>query len=206
MTIFTNLCDLKKQLKSLTPEDFFEEFILRKQTSRFDENSLEFVAEVLGNEFNLTFQKEDLVVVGSSKLGFALHDKRKEGQVIAQAFRCYSENSDIDLAVCSPNLFSLLWHEVSAFASRNKHMYDHELKGLGPHLIFGWLRHDQCRSEARNQLMHYQNLKKCRSTIRKERNRGHPKIEMGIFYDVHQLKIYQARSIRICREKMESPL
>jgi len=81
-----------------------------------------------------------------------------------------------------------------------------KFKKLGMYLIYGWLRLDHLPFTQDYKSLLCRKLNVCRSKIRKDRQHGHPKIEMGIYYDLEHLKIYQTRSIRQCKERLENPL
>lgn len=205
MAVFSDVDELKDKIVASDPEQFFEECVVSECTDQFGVERVDFVANVLSREYSVDVSRDDLVVVGSSKIGFALHDKIKKGEVIAPAFRPYGADSDIDLSICSASLFKLLWHEISEFACRQKYI-PYEYKKLGSYLTYGWLRQDHFPRQGDARLIRCDNLLTCRGRVRRDRSLGHPKVDFGIFYSIEHLKFYQARSIRLCKQKLESPL
>lgn len=146
-----------------------------------------------------------MMVVGSSKLGFAIHAKKKDGIEVLPAYRPFGENSDIDLSICSPKLFNLLWHEISAyFNTMAKMPYRH--RKLGEYLAYGWLRQDHLPATAAPHLVKCSSLRMTRGIIRNNKDRGHPLLDIGIFHDLEHLKLYQTRSILLSKRTLEEPL
>jgi len=205
MTVFATVDALKDAVLTHTAEDFFDQFLLGQGTPHFDDDKLGFVSEVLQEEYGVAPHKDEMVVVGSSKLGFALHDKWKDGAVTAPAFRSFGVDSDIDLTICSHELFDILWHELSAFLCRKDYL-PVRYKKLGDYMSYGWLRTDQIPYAPAPHLVKCDNLRFACAKVRKNRQRGHPKVNFGIFHDVEHLKLYQTRSIDLCRLALENPL
>jgi hypothetical protein len=205
MTVFPTVDALKSALRTNTPTDFFDQFLLGRTTHHFDDDKIEFVKDVLSNEYSINLGKNEIVVVGSSKLGFALHKKIVGGTVAAPAFREFGEESDIDISICSHKLFDVLWHEISSYLSKNSYM-PARVKKFGDYMAYGWLRADQIPPEDTSKLVRLSNLRIACSRIRRDRNRGHPKVNFGIFHDVEHLRLYQSRSIGLCKSNLENPL
>lgn len=205
MSVFASENELKEAILANTPDDFVDQFILGRDTHHFPVEKMEYVAEVFADEYGVGVTKDELMVVGSSKLGFATHDKRKNGTVVSLAYRSFGENSDIDLSLCSPSLFRILWHEISAYYNQMPQMpYRH--RRLGDYLAYGWLRSDQLPVATAPHLVKCSNLRIVRSRIRKNRQKGHPMVDIGVFHDMTHLKLYQARSIGASKQKLEAPL
>jgi len=205
MSSFQEITKLKTELISISPEDFFDKHIQGINTPHFDTERINFVSSILQEEFLIEIKENDLLVVGSSKIGFALHDKYKLGKKVGCAFRSFDDNSDIDLAICSPKLFSSLWHEISLSFSQIENM-PHRQNNLGDYLTYGWLRTDQLKDYRGRTLIKCGKIRDVRAKIRKDRKKGHPLVDFGIFYDLEHLKTYQVRSISQCRQKLENPL
>jgi hypothetical protein len=141
MVVFCQVNELKGAILKHTPSDFFDNFVLGREVPTFDMQKKDFVRQVFEESYGISPTRDEIIVVGSSKLGFALHDKFKGGQRTGQAFRPYGAESDIDLSICSPLVFSLLWEELSLFVnSTDKRPYDSGK--LGDYLLYGWLRTD----------------------------------------------------------------
>ena len=205
MTVFANVEDLKEAVRTYSATEFFDHFLLGRETPHFDSRKIEFVSEVLQREYGVAPKTSELIVVGSSKLGFALHEKRRDGVVVSPAFRNFDTESDIDLTICSHELFDILWHELSAYLCRENFLPVRHKK-LGDYMSYGWLRTDQLPNASPPHLVKCDNLRLACAKVRKNRQRGHPKVNFGIFHDLEHLKLYQTRSIDLCRSALENPL
>lgn len=205
MAVFKTVDEIKEALTSQAPEEFFNNYILGHHAENFSVDKIRFVAEVIANEYGEKINENEILVVGSSKLGFALHNKKKRDNTVLPAFRSFGEASDIDISICSPSLFTAFWHEISAYLSRSRIMPNRQ-GNLGDYMAHGWLRQDQLPPYVIRHLVKCGSLKKVCGIVRKDRDRGHPMANLGIFYDIEHLKIYQVRSIGICRDQLEKPL
>jgi hypothetical protein len=205
MGLFVNSDALKLAVLNSSPAEFFENYVLGQSTPHFGTDKLDFVSEAINEQYGISPRKDELIIVGSSKLGFALHKKISGGQIVAPAFREFGPESDIDLSICCTKLFDLLWHELSAYMCKQSIMPFRHQK-LGDYLTYGWLRQDQIPAAPAPHLIKCDNLRLVRGKVRKDRRRGHPKIDFGLFHDLEHLQLYQTRSIGACRKNLENPL
>ena len=67
MTAFTDIDALKKAILENSPADFFKDFVVRKETPHFGPDKLEFVSEIMQNDYGVKPNQNELIVVGSSK-------------------------------------------------------------------------------------------------------------------------------------------
>lgn len=205
MVIFSSASDLKAALLEVTPDEFYNRYIEGRDTPHFSNEKLQFVSSVFEDFYRVSPNLDEMVIVGSSKLGYALHDKYQSGKIVGKAFRPYTTESDIDLAICSPRVFCLFWHELSQYSCTLPRMpVDNAL--LADYLVYGWLRQNHLPIVAPRLLMNCYNLRFVKGRIRQHRTKGHPKLELAIFHDKEHLRLYQCRSIRDCRNKLEQPL
>ena len=196
---FDKIDSLKAAIRVEEPSDFFKKYIADVETKHFSTSRIDFVAEVASDEYQIDVKKNDIVVVGSSKIGFALHNKYRNKMIISKAFREYDNNSDIDIAICSPSLFQKIWNELSGFACDQMYLpYRH--KKLNDYLLYGWLRPDHFPTDG--SLLNCKKVRTVRGKLRLDRIRGHPKVELALFGSIEQLQLYQTRSIRLCRENL----
>jgi hypothetical protein len=72
----------------------------------FDEGMREEVAQ----HFGIT--PDDVLVLGSGKLGFSISKKWQGGMVIRERYRPFTDNSDLDVAIIAPVLFDLIWEQA----------------------------------------------------------------------------------------------
>lgn len=200
--MFSSLKELQDRIIALPEKQFFDEHLLSTETPHFAKDRIEFVAQTLSETYRIDVSDDEIIVVGSAKLGFALHDKYRDRKKIADAFRPYSPQSDIDISVCSPNLFRLLWQELSSAYSRGPRL-PADTGILGDYLCYGWLRFDKYPDLPPDQLTRYHRFRSAHAMVRRNRHAGHPKADFGVFYDVEHLRIYQMHSIQKCRQRLE---
>jgi hypothetical protein len=94
----------------------------------------------LAATFGIAENAVQLWIVGSAKLGFSITEKRKEGQLLPR-YRPFRPVSDIDTAVVSPEIFRIIWDELSIYAHGQPWM-PWDSGRLGDYLVYGWLRPD----------------------------------------------------------------
>ena len=205
MVAFLEVNELKDSLLAMSANDFFDAFVLGVQSHHFGPERIDFVCSVLLDFYGVEIARPEVVVVGSSKIGFALHPKYKDGVKVADPFRAFGPESDIDLSVCSPKLFSLLWHELSEYLY-TKGRVPVRTQKLGDYLTYGWLRQDKLPPAEPPYLILCDNLRFARGRIRGDRMRGHPKVNLGIFYDLEHLRLYQTNGITRVRAQVGDPL
>lgn len=203
--MFASVAELKRTIALLSPDEFVEQKLLTGASSHFDSDRIEHTAQILSQEYRIDVSDSELHVVGSAKIGYALHDKKKEGKDPQPAFRPYDQNSDIDLAICCPKLFERLWYELNAHFCRKSYI-PFESGKVGDYLCYGWLRLDRLPRSEMQGLGMYRRLLETIAVLRKDTERGHPKLEIGVFHDREHLRMYQVRSVGSCRQKLESPL
>jgi hypothetical protein len=203
--LFATVGHLKQAILDEPEADFLEKYVFGATSAKFDQSRIKFAAELISNEYDIHVSPNEIVVVGSSKIGFALHPKFKDRIEVKPAFRPYGEDSDVDLSIFNSELFCLLWHEISALACKKNHI-PVRLGDFGNYLAYGWLRLDQLPSGDRGELVRCQGLKTIRGKVRKDRVRGHAKVDFGLFHDRKHLELYQRRSLALCRKRLENPL
>lgn len=130
----------------------------------------------------------DVFIVGSAKLGFSIAPHKR--------WQLFSEDSDIDVAIVSTDLYLRIWRQVAdllmvdpTFSWERKRIFS------GKHLA-GWLRPDALPPSAALSLAddwfeffrELTSLQVC----------GPYKINAGVYYDVHFLERYQERAVEMC--------
>lgn len=129
----------------------------------------------------------EILVVGSAKLGFSVvPDKR---------YRPFGETSDIDVVLCSSNLFDAFWLDVFDYWARPE-LWP-ELHGFRKYLFRGWMRPDKlppARSFSRSQ--DWWDFFR-RLTV--EGTFGPYKIRGALYKNWHFLEAYQQKCVRDCK-------
>lgn len=104
------LADLKK----LPEKDFFLKYIDTREIWYFEnqmktENYDDRMADILTRFFKI--KKENYLIVGSAKIGFSL-SPRKEFKLFCSNPENPEEQSDLDIAIISPEIFEELWMDL----------------------------------------------------------------------------------------------
>lgn len=109
---------LKKDLLTLSPNDFYMRHILKSRNWYFSEylhipdneiiDKIDLFKEIFSSIFDISFHS--VQIVGSAKVGYSLSEKK-----ILKPFHeetADSESSDIDVAIVSERLFSKIWDQL----------------------------------------------------------------------------------------------
>jgi hypothetical protein len=204
MPKFHELSVLKDTLVNQSADAFFDNFVRTPDEDALSAAGVSFIQERILLRYRINVAEDDMIVVGSSKLGYALHEKRTPSGLLP-AFRGYGDDSDLDIAICSSDLFEALWHELSSYLC-SKPTMPYAINKCGDYLQYGWLRPDQLVQHFSGGLTKISQLRDLRGDIRKDKERGHPKADIGLFHSVDHLKLYQTRSLQSCKLRLESPL
>jgi hypothetical protein len=129
----------------------------------------------------------EVVVVGSAKLGFSIApDKR---------YREFGETSDIDVALCSAELFDACWKDVFDYWARPE--FWPGLEDFRKYLFRGWMRPDKlppARSFERSR-----DWWEFFRGLTKEAVFGRYKIRGALYKNWHFLESYQQKCVRDCK-------
>lgn len=198
--MFDNVDQLKENLAATDPADFFDTYAIQGAPAHFSDVKISHFCNTFSRSFGLVVPRDSAIIVGSAGLGFALHRKRGRDQLALPAFRPFRAESDVDVALCSDELFRRIWYELSAHACLQNYIpWNHSR--LSNYLIYGWLRPDQFPKG--KTLTNCDRFYEAVGEIRKDRKNGHPKVSVGLYYSLEQLRYYQTRSIRICKESLD---
>lgn len=194
-----DLATLKANITSREADDFVRDFILEGPCVHVDQNAIEYIRASLSDAVGITIEPQEVVIVGSAKLGFGLFEKKRKNEEPLPRFRPFGPASDIDVAICSAKLFDSVWKELCDFALA-KPWLPHIMRNTGNYLVYGWLRPDQVPYEAR-----LRTLDCFQDRIRKLSNSstlGRRKITGAIYRDVSFLSRYQIRGVAQCRKEL----
>jgi hypothetical protein len=136
---------------------------------------------------NFGIHTSEVVVVGSAKLGFSIApDKR---------YRPFGESSDIDVALCSSELFDDIWRDVFDYWARPE--FWPGLDDFRKYLFRGWMRPDKlppARSFTRSH-----DWWEFFRTLTMEGRFGPYKIRGALYKSWHFLETYQQECVRDCK-------
>lgn len=143
--------------------------------------------EAVATEFKLDANR-DVFLVGSAKLGFSIAPHKR--------FRPFNDESDLDLAIVSPELFKRVWHEVDEYRSINGDWS--ASRKFADYLSRGWLRPDKL--PASSTFSFANDWWEFFRSVQNRRIGGGVKVNAGIYHDTDFLVRYQQRAVSACRD------
>ena len=129
-------------------------------------------------------------MVGSAKLGFSISP--------AKRWKPFGEESDIDVAIVSTSLYTLLWQELAAILTADPTFNWDRHTPFAKYHVRGWLRPDMM--PASPALGRADEWFEFFRSLTAEQVCGPYKISAGIYYDLDFLELYQSRAVEMCRE------
>jgi hypothetical protein len=148
-------------------------------------------------------QLDEVLIVGSAKLGFTLRAKKIKGDEpsVRPAFSPFSYNSDVDIAIVSSDLFDNFWKRCFEFWQSSGYRYAGDYwpqgRNFRDYIFRGWMRPDHLPSEGsftyRREWFNF--FRKLTS----EGAAGDYKISAGVYRETYFLEAYQRAAIEQCR-------
>jgi predicted nucleotidyltransferase len=186
--------DFKDHLRdrAFSSGDIVDKFIKFGQVHFFVEKyNMEFeMKRRIMKKFNILIS--DIYIVGSAKLGFSLAPKKEYQEM--------NEESDIDIALISEQLFNIHWKEIAKLNIKQTPRTEDEDKAYNSfidYLACGWIRPDLFPVEyaMKNEWFDFFNTLSSSLTKRK--------ISAGIFKDDFFFKLYNNSNIERLRKLLE---
>lgn len=175
-------------------EDIVDEVLLEDDAVHVSAENRTYLLEGLASVLAVEQSCIRLWIVGSAKLGFAITEKKKDGELLPR-YRPFSAISDIDTAIVSPELFRIVWDELSTYAHGQSWM-PWDLGRLGDYMVYGWLRPDHFPRGGR--------VRRCDDWWDKFRSFsadprfGRRSVRGGLFHSICDLRRYLRRSVLEC--------
>lgn len=188
-----SLEDFRVLCREASAEEIVDSVLLADDAAHVSEANREHLRDSLSATFGVSSSAVQLWIVGSAKLGFSLIEKKQKGSVLPR-YRPFGPDSDIDTAVVSPQIFRILWDELSIFAHGNPWMpWDSGL--LGDYMVYGWLRPDHFpRRRLRRCDDWWDRFRRFSADVRFGRRR----VRGGLFHSLADLQRYQRRGVLEC--------
>ncbi|MDX3099041.1 hypothetical protein PV417_31825 [Streptomyces sp. ME19-03-3] len=132
----------------------------------------------------------DVYTVGSAKLGFSIKSGAR--------YRRFNDESDVDVAVVSPELYSRLWREARSFIADD---------GIWEKGDLRWYKNNHFKGSIHPKSLPVSpliptaaNLWELSRLLQNERAAGPYAITFVIWNDMEALEFYQATSVALCME------
>lgn len=127
----------------------------------------------------------NILVVGSAKLGFSIAPQKR--------WKRFNDQSDVDVAIVSQELYLSVWREVSSLVEADPLISWDREKSFLKYMLRGWIRPDLLpRSPA---LPRADEWFEYFRSLTASGVCGNYKISAGLYYDIHFLESYQSRAV-----------
>ncbi len=188
-----SVAEFRALCKSESADSIVDDILLTNEALHVRATDRAYIRSDLAGAFGIDTSEIELWIVGSAKLGFSLREKRQDGVTLPR-YRPFGPLSDIDVAIVSPTMFRILWHELSAFAHGQPWM-PWDSRYLGDYMVYGWLRPDHFPKHGVRYCAEWWNrFRRFSSSSRFERRR----VRGGLFHSFEDLRRYQGRSAEEC--------
>lgn len=181
--------DFKADLTRLSSLQIVRKHVFNGQSKILDDDMVYELKEDVCSYLQVDFN--DVLLVGSGKMGFSIKPTRRYGQ--------FNDDSDLDLAIVSPFLFQKVWKE--AFLYKKSGAYWTQSASFFQFLSEGWVRPDMLPSskyfEFTGKWWDFFN------ELTKSTKYGPYKIRAGLYQSWFFLEEYQKICVEQCMEEVE---
>ena len=201
----TYLAAFKADLFSLSAEEVFARYVAPDQCYGMTDVDQGSLRGQIANHFGIA--PEDVLIVGSAKLGFTLRHKPAHGDEGERLpFAEFNAGSDVDVAIVSERLFDDIWKACFSFwhtsGYANARAYWPTGKHFRDYFFRGWMRPDHLPSEGSFRYKNdwfdfFRRLTSARAA-------GDYKITAGLYRDSYFLEAYQTIAINQCKSGVTS--
>lgn len=176
--------DFKADLNSLTAIQIVRKHILIGGCFALSDEQHYQLKEAVCEHFKIEFN--NVFLVGSGKLGFSVKAEKR--------FQAFSDESDIDIAVISTELFTKVWEE--AYLYRKSGAYWPKSAEFFRYVSDGWLRPDKLPSS--NYFEFSKTWWDFFTELSSRKQFGPYKIRAGLYHSLFFLQEYQMICVNQC--------
>ncbi|WP_291834367.1 hypothetical protein [Brevundimonas sp.] len=189
--------EFRAALAGAEPEEIVERWMLVDNAVHLTAADISYIQAAVGAAYGVPFDVVQVWITGSAKLGFSTSEKHREGKPPLPRYRPFGPASDIDVAVVAPDIFELIWTDISKH-SHGSVYFPMKSNRLGDYLVCGWLRPDHFPKNVRLRYCDtWFDLFSRLSTNSRFKRRS---VKGGLFSSKEQLVRYLSRSVRECIE------
>ena len=171
--------EFRQRLREVDGQLVLEEFLLVEHAKHVSPTEMAYISKRVCKRFSVDETGLKLWIVGSAKMGFSLSEKRLKNGELLPRYRSFRPDSDIDVAIVHPQIFELIWNELSGHAHRAP-FWPWNSYLLGDYLVCGWLRPDHFPRDAR--LGKCDEWWDCFRALSNESYLGRRKVRGGLYY------------------------
>lgn len=180
--------NFKNDLELLTSLQIFRKYFLSGACYTLGDDHHYRLKEEVCEHFSVEFN--DVILVGSGKLGFSIKPNKR--------YVPFGDESDIDLAIVSTNLFERIWEEAYLY---KKSSADWPNKNIFfKYVSEGWIRPDKLPPS--KYFAFTERWWRFFNEITKSNRYGPYKIRAGLYYSHFFLKEYQTICIEQCIQEI----
>lgn len=183
------LDDFKADLQSFSDVQIVRKYILNGGCHALTDNQHYQLKERISEHFGIQFN--DVIVVGSGKLGFSIKPSKR--------YQTFGEESDIDVAVVSTDLFTKIWEDAHQF--KKSGAYWPRCSDFFRYLSEGWIRPDKLPNSEYFKFTEY--WWKFFNGVTASKDFGPFKIRAGLYYSPFFMQEYQKICISQCIEEIK---
>lgn len=189
MEIGTRLDHFKSDVKSQTARFVVRKHIIYGDCYAINNDKYFLLRSEISEQFGV--HPNEVFVVGSAKLGFSIAPHK--------LFRHFGNESDIDIAIISTELFSRIWADVHAFQADGG--FWEKKEKFSQYLFDGWIRPD-CLPPA-TRFAYCKEWWKFFEKLSNNGKYGPYKIAAGIYHSWYFFEAYSSRAVNICMRRLE---
>jgi len=180
----------KADLRILSSSEIVRKYVLSAPCPGHiitDEKQYQLKQEIC-NHFEIQFT--DTVIVGSGKLGFSIKPSKR--------YECFGDDSDIDIAVVSTELFQKVWEEAYLYKKGGADWPGQN--SFFKYLSAGWIRPDKLPSS--DDFAFSAKWWDFFNTMTSLETYGPYKIRAGLYHSLFFLEEYQKKCVEECIEEI----
>ncbi|SEQ63319.1 hypothetical protein [Neolewinella agarilytica] len=180
-------------LKALSSVEVIRKYITFGEVAALEEHNYYQLKYEISDFFEI--HPSQVLMVGSGKTGFSISEKL-HAKPPKKRYRHFSEESDLDMAIVSQELFDIIWKEVIEF-SDDKALWPRS-DDFKNYLFEGWIRPDKLPPS-----FTFKNGKEWWEFFRKLTSKGTYgpyKIAAGLYKSWYHLERYQAVTVNECKQ------
>ena len=181
--------DFKCDLEVLSSKQIFRKYVLNGPCHVLNEELHFRLKEEICEFFDIDFS--NVIPVGSARFGFSIKPGKR--------YVAFGEESDIDIAVVSPDLFTKIWNE--AFLYKKSGAFWPQSAKFFRYLSEGWIRPDKLPVGP-----HFPFTQKWWdffNSLTSSRQYGPYKIRAGLYHSMFFFEEYQKICIEQCIEEIK---
>ena len=197
LTINGAVATFRAQLLDVEGWELIDEYLLSATVKHLSATQIRVIRQAVADTFPEGKDDLTIIITGSAKIGFALHEKVLPDGKKLPRYRPFGSDSDIDVAVVSRSIFECIWSEVAAHSYRQL-PWPWESRRLGDYLVCGWLRPDHFPKSP--VLRRCNDWWSCFKRLSRHPVFGRRNVRGGLYYSVDALTQYFSKSLDDCRK------